>query len=100
MEKCGYLECPWHVKQGKYCEGLTKGEKCSKFKPLIKKTEPVAEVPCSVGLSDFVSLADELEKEGEFLDNPHDSATDRAAGQAYKYCVERIRTTIEKKQGR
>ncbi len=51
-------------------------------------------------LSDFASFADELEKEGAFLDNPHDHPTDRAGGKAYKESAARIREIIEKAKGR
>lgn len=39
-------------------------------------------------------LASELDKEGQYLDNPHDHETDRAAGKAYKDCAERMRKLI------
>ena len=81
--------------------GLTLPFECVECtKPLKGKTNPVAEVPCSAGLSDFVSLADELEKEGAFLNTPTGYSADRAAGQAYEDCAKRIRETIEKTKGR
>ena len=52
------------------------------------------------GLSDFASLADELDKEGNFLINPDDHETDRASGNAYKECAKRIREIIGKTKGR
>ena len=58
--------------------------------------EPVDEVPCSVGLDGLLSLANELEIEGKFLDTPTGYSADKAAGQAYKECAERIRDWVEK----
>ena len=101
MDNCANEECrSFSLEEDNHCEIYVKMEFCGDYFSLKSNKEPVAEVPCSAGLSDFVSLADELEREGAFLDNPHDCETDRASGQAYKYCVERIRETIEKTKGR
>ena len=72
----------------------------SKIISLIAKTAGGAEVPCSGVLSDFVSLADEFEREGAFLDTPTGYSADKAAGQAYKECANKIRELIEKTKGR
>jgi Zn finger protein HypA/HybF involved in hydrogenase expression len=58
---------------------------------LISEKAPGSKVPCCAGLNDFASLADELEKEGGFLDTPTGYSADKTAGQAYKDCAKRIR---------
>jgi hypothetical protein len=65
------------------------------MQPLINNQAPSSSLS-SVGLDGLLSLANELEIEGKFLDNPHDSEADRASGQTYKECAERIRDFIEK----
>lgn len=81
--------------------GLYLPFECLKCAETLKeKTAPVTEVPCSAGLSDFVSLADEFEKEGAFLDTPTGYSADKAAGQAYKECANKIREIIERTKGR
>lgn len=47
------------------------------------------------GLNALVGLANELEKEGDFLLNPNDDIADRMCGKVYKECADRIRKTLE-----
>ena len=52
-----YCECGWEFSGGD--ENYVVTCRCGKpMKPLMKKTEPVAEVPCSDGLCPVVSLRD------------------------------------------
>jgi hypothetical protein len=70
------------------------------MKPLKAQKEPVENVLCNVGLSDFVVLAEEMEREGKFLRNPDDHEIDRACGRVYLECAERIRKTIDETKDR
>lgn len=79
---------------------------CEHGRPLgiyCKDCGPVKQVKLKSVLSEdlnaLVGLANEFEKEGEFLSNTDDHETDRACGKVYKECAERIRKTLEEIRG-
>ena len=43
----------------------------------------------------LIRLSDEMQQEGEFLDNPDDEPSDRAVGKELKECAKRLRTLLK-----
>ena len=62
------------------------------------KHYPNAEIIEFIPAESLNSLANELEKEGNFLTSPDDHVTDRAVGNTYKECASRIREIIQEKK--
>lgn len=95
---CDRLDCDYRDENRTENCGIGTGSpSCPKFigTPLIVE-KAHSSSPCITGLEGLLSLANELEIEGKFLDTPTGYSADKAAGQAYKECAERIRDWIEK----
>ncbi len=82
-KKCGTT---WSTAHSYYCPSC--GSKSDNKEPQTDRAEASS---LSELLTDLVGLAEEWEKQGGHLNNPHDHPEDRAGGRVYQECAKALR---------
>ena len=98
MDICVNKECDRHnTKLDGNCEIHNGTKMCRFFKPLKAQAEPVAEVPCSVGLEGLLELAENWEQSAKDREASYKKDGNhfyKGASGVYASCAEALRLLI------